>query len=259
VTASMTPSEAVSELPSTSNTPSMAPTQCQEDGDCSDNLFCSGRMICTDASTCECLANTQSPTMSPSVTADSAAPSVKASSATPSEVTSNSPSTQDSNPPSIVSSSSPTATATTSSPSTTGTAQPPPCGCTDLKDPLTGNAWFDSDGATFNCAWYAQDGNCASYGSSYANFGFTANQACCECGGGTNECTPPTPAPTPPPVEVPCTCVNDPDGWYDADGITFNCAWYAQGSNCASYGSSYANFGATANQACCACGGGSCS
>jgi hypothetical protein len=55
----------------------------------------------------------------------------------------------------------------------------------------------------------------------------------------------------------PCNeCVNSPLGWYDVDGPYYDCAWYAQGSNCADLGDYFANFGKTANQACCACGGG---
>ena len=46
--------------------------------------------------------------------------------------------------------------------------------------------------------------------------------------------------------------------WYDEDGPSYDCDWYAQGTRCAAYGNSYANFGKTANTACCACGGGSC-
>lgn len=53
-----------------------------------------------------------------------------------------------------------------------------------------------------------------------------------------------------------CTCEDDPVGWYDSDGPTFSCAWYASGSNCASWGNGYENFGKTANEACCVCGGG---
>jgi len=111
--------------------------------------------------------------------------------------------------------------------------QPPTC--TD--NPL---GWYDIDGPTYSCSWYAQGSNCATYGNSYANFGKTANQACCACGGG-----------------VVSTCTDNPLGWYDIDGPTYSCSWYAQGSNCATYGNSYANFGKTANQACCVCGGGS--
>jgi hypothetical protein len=50
------------------------------------------------------------------------------------------------------------------------------------------------------------------------------------------------------------TCADSPPGWYDHFGD--NCEWYAEGSNCEDFGSGRANFGKTANQACCACGGG---
>ena len=61
------------------------------------------------------------------------------------------------------------------------------------------------------------------------------------------------------PGPSPCNeneCSDTPAGWHDIDGPYFDCAWYAQGSNCADYGDSYANDGITANMACCACGGG---
>merc|ERR1712046_84876 len=45
--------------------------------------------------------------------------------------------------------------------------------------------------------------------------------------------------------------------WHDADGAFYTCAWYASGATyCRYYGSSYSNFGQTASQACCVCGGG---
>jgi hypothetical protein len=45
--------------------------------------------------------------------------------------------------------------------------------------------WYDSDGPYFDCDWYGSSSTfCSSYGNSYENFGFTANQACCACGGG---------------------------------------------------------------------------
>lgn len=53
------------------------------------------------------------------------------------------------------------------------------------------------------------------------------------------------------------TCTDTPVGWYDSDGPYYDCAWYSEDDNCAKYGNSYANQGKTANQACCACGGGS--
>ena len=53
-------------------------------------------------------------------------------------------------------------------------------------------------------------------------------------------------------------CVDDPVEWYDSDGPVYNCAWYGapESSYCTSYGNSYVNFGRTANEACCVCGGG---
>eukprot|EP00554_Chaetoceros_debilis_P011612 CAMPEP_0194128020 /NCGR_PEP_ID=MMETSP0150-20130528/60828_1 /TAXON_ID=122233 /ORGANISM="Chaetoceros debilis, Strain MM31A-1" /LENGTH=587 /DNA_ID=CAMNT_0038821975 /DNA_START=32 /DNA_END=1793 /DNA_ORIENTATION=+ len=65
-----------------------------------------------------------------------------------------------------------------------------------------------------------------------------------------------TPDPTQSPTPAP-PCTDNPEGWYDIDGSVYNCAWYAQGSNCAVYGDTYASEGITANMACCACGGGS--
>jgi len=142
----------------------------------------------------------------------------------------------------------------TLSPTAAPTPAPP---CTDNPE-----GWYDIDGATYNCAWYAQGTNCATYGDSFANNGITANMACCVCGGGAPDGPPatatptasptanPTPSPTPPP-----TCGDEPQ-WHDSDGVTFGCEWYAQKTNCAVYGDNYENYGKTANAACCVCGGG---
>lgn len=54
--------------------------------------------------------------------------------------------------------------------------------CNDLLG-LDGK-WHDSDGSYYDCAWYAEGTRCSIYGSGYVNFGYTANQACCACGGG---------------------------------------------------------------------------
>jgi len=55
-----------------------------------------------------------------------------------------------------------------------------------------------------------------------------------------------------PPVTYPgCT---DKGAWYDSYGDS--CLWYAEGTNCAQYGNSFAHAGLTAKTACCACGGG---
>ena len=53
-------------------------------------------------------------------------------------------------------------------------------------------------------------------------------------------------------------CNNEPSDWYDSDGKKYNCNWYgADPRHCQYYGSDYRNFGKTANEACCTCGGGS--
>jgi len=49
---------------------------------------------------------------------------------------------------------------------------------------------------------------------------------------------------------------DDGSEWHDADGSYFDCEWYSEGSNCARYGDGYEYADEDANQACCACGGG---
>ena len=46
--------------------------------------------------------------------------------------------------------------------------------------------WHDSDGEQYNCAWYGIGLRCQNYGDSHRNIGRTANEACCQCGDGTN-------------------------------------------------------------------------
>ena len=144
------------------------------------------------------------------------------------------------------------------------TAAPAPTAAPTPAPPCTDNpeGWNDIDGPTYNCAWYAQGTNCATYGDSFANNGITANMACCVCGGGAPDGPPatatPTASPTASPTQTPTpppTCGDEPQ-WHDSDGITFNCEWYAQKTNCAVYGDNYENNGKTANAACCVCGGG---
>lgn len=55
--------------------------------------------------------------------------------------------------------------------------------------------WYDADGEFYNCEWYANGDNCGMYGDMYENDGYTANEACCVCGGGG------TVSPTPPSCE----------------------------------------------------------
>ena len=149
-------------------------------------------------------------------------------------------------------------------------------GCTDktLED---GSPWHDSDGESYNCQWYSsQLTRCAQYGGAFENGGFTANQACCTCGGGDAEATesptptapatePPTVEPTSPssptaeptaePTATPTDAYSctDVDNWHDSEGSQYTCEWYAERDHCEHYGSSYANDGSTAQQACCAC------
>ena len=61
-----------------------------------------------------------------------------------------------------------------------------------------------------------------------------------------------------PVVEEEETCT-DIDSWFDADGEQFNCAWYSAQPHyrCMVYGDRSRHDGMTANDACCACGGGS--
>ena len=53
--------------------------------------------------------------------------------------------------------------------------------------------WFDEEGDKFNCLWYADKENCEHYGNDYENFGKTAKQACCVCGGGVTNASPSNP------------------------------------------------------------------
>eukprot|EP00979_Chaetoceros_neogracilis_P011724 scaffold2958_cov177-Chaetoceros_neogracile.AAC.1 len=124
-----------------------------------------------------------------------------------------------------------------SAPSITTSGSNAPAGCAD--DPL---GWYDIVGD--NCAWYAEGNRCASYGDSYENFGTTANVACCTCQQDNNN------------DDDSSSCSDTMEGWYDIDGATYNCAWYSYSNYCEAYGDSYDNFGLTANENCCVCGGG---
>lgn len=101
--------------------------------------------------------------------------------------------------------------------------------------------WFDIYGN--NCAWYAaREGRCDVFSDSYypGINGLTANEACCDCGGGTT--TPPR--------------CNDTPGWVDSFGDS--CRWYEGNSvdRCFIEGYVVGTDGQTANEACCVCGGG---
>ena len=56
-----------------------------------------------------------------------------------------------------------------------------------LTDESCVDEWYDSGGRKYNCAWYKENSShCTKYGHEYANFGRTANEACCTCGGGVS-------------------------------------------------------------------------
>merc|ERR1711935_1097797 len=77
-------------------------------------------------------------------------------------------------------------------------------------------------------------------------------------GSGVSPTPTPTPTPTPSSSET-CqdyTC-SDGSEWSDEDGSEYDCGWYQQNTvNCDAYGDGFENCGYNANEACCACGGG---
>ena len=63
-----------------------------------------------------------------------------------------------------------------------------PINCDDLlpidQDPTFPRFWHDATGEDYDCDYYAKSRNCFIFGGGYENFGWTAKQACCACGGG---------------------------------------------------------------------------
>jgi hypothetical protein len=112
-----------------------------------------------------------------------------------------------------------------------------------------GATWHDDGGEKYTCAWYAgsAQARCDKYGAGHAFAGMTASQACCACDGGElllPQCQ---------------DLTSDVGAWHDAGGAAYACSnYYAMddGTRCDKYGGKYENEGFTANQACCACGGG---
>jgi len=90
---------------------------------------------------------------------------------------------------------------------TDATPTPTPTPSTDCEDYTTsdGQDWHDSGGDQYTCEWYSYnssqtgdsygDHHCESYGDSYEYDGYTANEACCTCGGGNGDTDSPTEAP----------------------------------------------------------------
>merc|ERR1712195_19459 len=167
----------------------------------------------------------------------------------------------------------------------------PTYGCVDKYED-DGSEWHDSDGEQYDCTWYGDYNGCSAYGDGYSYGNYTANQACCTCGGGDTETGSPTNSPTDWPTNYPTespteyptqyptdnqtqyptdyptyepsqaaecedyTTENGTD-WYDSDGETYTCEWYQDTEGaCDAYGSGFDDDGYTASQACCTCGGG---
>lgn len=57
-------------------------------------------------------------------------------------------------------------------------------------------------------------------------------------------------------AKPPATNCDDIGGFYDSNGVAYNCMWYAEDKKNCIFGNSYVNGGTVANEACCACGGG---
>ncbi len=106
--------------------------------------------------------------------------------------------------------------------------------CTD-KD------WVDDYGDS--CSWYATNNRCNILGEITGTNDWTANEACCVCGGGHRVGS----------NGGGGSCVTD-DSWYDSGGPNYDCEWYATTPNaCNLFGHRFTNFGETANSACCVC------
>ena len=285
MTLSSEPSVTVSTVPSSSPTisptvsltasPSPAPTQCSSDNDCADNFFCAGRMQCVEA-ICQCV-ETPPPTSkapSPNPTTTSSNPPSEAISAAPSKAVTAPPVAAPACTDVVIS------IATDTWPEETTwylvdasgvqvTADGP---YSSRQTAYNTELCLSDDTYTFTIDDSYGDGI---YGEGYSilvdgnviatgnNFGSQAVETfIIQNGGGGGGTLAPTISPT-----SACQCSDyDPssegwpsDFWYDRDGPFYDCAWYSQGTRCAEFGNSYANFGGeTANSACCACGGGKC-
>lgn len=112
-------------------------------------------------------------------------------------------------------------------------------------------------GAAYDCEWYAagDDGDhCGEFGSVQSlNFNRTAREACCVCGGGFHFTQTTT---------VTMTSTTECFDWQPArqkdwsDGQGHTCKYYERELLVKSTCSESENFGMTASQACCVCGGG---
>lgn len=86
------------------------------------------------------------------------------------------------------------------------------------------------DGSSYTCQWYEQDNNCLQYGHGYENYGKTANEACCTCGGGQySSLSPPLESTVPsisPTKSSGFICIDKIPGWYDSDGEEYTVCFH---------------------------------
>lgn len=115
------------------------------------------------------------------------------------------------------------------------TSPPPSTGDGDCVDAPAG--WVDSDGD--GCDYYNSQTRCSLFGSSFENDGNTANDVCCQCGGGEGGGGD--------------ACEDDPPGWVDSLGD--GCDWYSVDDRCETFALEIGTNGKTPIEACCVCQG----
>lgn len=110
--------------------------------------------------------------------------------------------------------------------------------------------WSNGRGSQYDCAWYKDpNSRCDEFDYEGTN-GLTAQQACCDCGGGWY-----TPAPTPPPTADERVCLDIPD-WNNGRGDQYTCEWYANDADRCEWYDYEGKYQLTPDKACCSCGGG---
>jgi hypothetical protein len=142
-------------------------------------------------------------------------------------------------------------TAPTMAPTRRPTATPSISHAPAYSSPPTRYGCFDTDGPFF-ISVIGHDETCEWVGSSFTTERCQINIIAENCPVTCGTCPSPTASPT---IE----CHDLYQDWHDSDGEEYSCQYYAQGNFCELYGHLFANPEfryATANEACCVCGGG---
>jgi len=113
---------------------------------------------------------------------------------------------------------------------------------------------YNNNRCTADCKCWENEFGCNGDNNACQGSLVCSNNKCVDGNGGGG----PSPATGSPTVSPGFTCEDSISGWYDSGGLTYNCAWYAEGvrDRCAEDGDKYRNQGKTANEVCCTCGGG---